>query len=401
MQRCRDVLKKLHPEETDLREALCYLKLAHSDAEYGLNGVDRTEWHVLRTNAVEMVSQLLRPLKAFNPELTTWERARDASIPVQGSRLRSGGKRPFNPQQIKEIYEQEKRRIHGELEPPPRPERGISVRGGGGRSEASVPSAAATDAARVIESNEQRVIRSTPERPGYPPPDLPLGEGPPGGRFQLATTDGEGSYDESYIRDRRRRGRAKNGQKKYGHQEDDLDFFRGVYQEELTALHNLDLGDDFRYPSDKAFSLYFPEFDFVKAMRSNSLRKWDGTIRDYPNFKHTYYRLVFVQREHYMHKILALEQMVPEEVKKELFHGLHNTVSDLGQRLRRLEDRFGGQEKQLKQIVNDLQKLANKGKVPYSELRKAVEDVSAYLDRPEHTSGSRRNIGGVTQKVGA
>ena len=109
MQRCRDVLKKLHPEEIDLREALCYLKLAHSDAEYGLNGVEKHEWHILRTNAVEMVSQLLRPLKAFNPDLTTWERVRDPGIPIQGGRLRSGGRRPFDPQQIKNIYEQEKR----------------------------------------------------------------------------------------------------------------------------------------------------------------------------------------------------------------------------------------------------------------------------------------------------
>ena len=87
----------------------------------------------------------------------------------------------------------------------------------------------------------------------------------------------------------------------------------------MNALQNLDLGDDFRYPSDQAFELYFPEFDFVKAMRSNSLRKWDGTIRDYPNFRHNYYRMVFVQREHYMHKILALEQMVSETIKKDCF----------------------------------------------------------------------------------
>ena len=218
------------------------------------------------------------------------------------------------------------------MEPPPRPERGSLGRSGTGRTESQAQRAAEADAGQPAGTPPP------PGRPRHPPPDLPLDEGPPGGRFPLATTDGETSYDDYGGRYRREKRRPRRNQKKYGHQDDDLDFFLGAYQEELTALQNLELGDDFRYPSDKAFALYFPEFDFVKAMRSNSLRKWDGTVRDYPNFKHTYYRMVFVQREHYMHKILALEQMVPEDVKKELFHGLQNTVSDLGQRLTRLEN---------------------------------------------------------------
>ena len=165
-----------------------------------------------------------------------------------------------------------------------------------------------------------------------PPPGYPVGGGPPGGRFELPTTGEDMGYDDCSAPERRgtNRCRKKGKQKgKYGHQEDDVDFFRGTFEEEAVAPHNLDFGDD---PSDKPFELYFPEFDFVKAMRSNSLRKWDGTIRDYPNFCHNYCRMVFVQRE-YMHKIMALEQMVPDQIKKELFHGLHNTVSDLGQRL--------------------------------------------------------------------
>ena len=166
-----------------------------------------------------------------------------------------------------------------------------------------------------------------------------------------------------------------------------------------NALQRLDLGDDFKYPSDKAFERYFPEFDFVKAMRGNSLRKWDGTIRDYPDFKHNYYRMVYVQREHYMYTVLALEQMVPENVKKELLHGLQYTVEDLGQRLRRLEDRFGGQEKQTKQLVNDLQKLQGRGRIPYGELRAAVEDVSAYLDRPSTLPGTGETLVVLLKKV--
>ena len=386
LHRCKDILKMRNPEEADLREGLCYLKLAHAEAEHGLIGVDLAEWHAQQAEAVAMVSQLLGPLRQFNPDLSNWERARDPSIPVQGARLRSGGKRPFDPQKVKATYEAERARIRAlalpTRSPPPRPEKG---------------NPAPPPRPHLPQDNVASGGVTPPGDGPARPPGMDVDEGPAGGRFVLATSEGETSYDERLTRHREKR--AGKNKKKYGHQSNDLDFFRGAFQEELEALQNLDLGDEFRYPSDRAFSLYFPEFDFVKAMRSNSLRKWDGSIRDYPNFKHTYYRMVFVQREHYLHKILALEQMVPESIKTELFHGLHHTVSDLGQRLRRLEDRFGGQEKQLKQIVNDLQKLGNKGKVPYPELRRAVEDVDAHLSRPGTLPGEGETLVVLLKKL--
>ena len=90
MSRCRTVLRQPHPEEADLREGLCYLKMAYSNAEYGLTRIERPNWHMLRAGAVDMVSQLLKPLCAINPELNNWERARDMAIAVQGGCLRSG-----------------------------------------------------------------------------------------------------------------------------------------------------------------------------------------------------------------------------------------------------------------------------------------------------------------------
>ena len=68
MQRCQNVLKLQHTDEADLREALCYLKYAYSDVEYGLTGVEKAECHMLRSAAINMVSQLLKPLHCFNPE---------------------------------------------------------------------------------------------------------------------------------------------------------------------------------------------------------------------------------------------------------------------------------------------------------------------------------------------
>ena len=416
MERCRAVLRQTGVQEADLRDSLSMLKLAHSDAERALLGVETSAWQRLRAETIVLVAQLLKPLRQFNPDLSTWERARDPTILVQGRSTRSGGKRPFDYPRIKSVYEEVRRRIWAKvvvreeaseaagsseerrdqasenhafsrypaLEPPAALQAGRSI------SEPAQPG-------RERKAGGSEPVMGGPTRPGTN--EL---SGPPGGRFWLKSTDEDSaSWTESsgrYRSDKDPRRKHKK-QKKYGHQEDDLDFFRGAFQEEARALQNLDLGDDYRYPSDKAFVKYFPEFDFVKAMRGNSLRKWDGSIRDYPGFKHNYYRMVFVQREHYMHKILALETMVPESVKKELFHGLQYTVEDLGQRLRRLEDRYGGEEKQMKHLVNDLQKLQSRGRIPYPELRAAVEDVGAFLERPSTLPGTGETLVVLLKKV--
>ena len=49
--------------------------------------------------------------------------------------------------------------------------------------------------------------------------------------------------------------------------------------------------------------------------------------------------------------------------------------------------------------MNDLQKLGSKGKVPYPELRKAVEDVSAYLDRPSTLPGAGETLVVLLKKL--
>ena len=428
IERCKAILAQKKVQEADLRDGLCLLKLAHSDAEYGLVGLEREDWQRLRANTIVVVAELLRPLRGFNPDLNTWERARDPTILVQGKDTRSGARRAFDYPRIKGVYEEIKRRIWSKIDLSEVPaddqvgsartdnRAGPSREAGAGPSLPRVEPPPALQAARANSDpspaqpgsgHQNRPARKREETRamsarGVQPDALPGYGGPLAGRFVMATTDGDSSSWTDVTRDehRRKERRQRNRKdKKYGHKEDDLDFFRGAFKDEASALQRLDLGDDFKYPSDEAFARYFPEFDFVKAMRGNGLRKWDGSIRDYPGFKHNYYRMVYVQREHYMHKVLALEQMVPEHIKKELFHGLQYTVEDLGQRLQRLEDRFGGQEKQTKQIVSDLQKLQQRGRIPYPELRAAVEDVGAYLDRPSTLPGTGETLVVLLKKV--
>ena len=53
----------------------------------------------------------------------------------------------------------------------------------------------------------------------------------------------------------------------------------------------------------------------------------------------------------------------------------------------------------MKQIVQDLQKLQSRGKVPYPELRAAVEDVNAYLNRPSTLVGTGETLVVLLKKV--
>ena len=71
--------------------------------------------------------------------------------------------------------------------------------------------------------------------------------------------------------------------------------------------------------------------------------------------------MVFLQREHYLNKLLALEYMVPDKVKESLFHGLKNTLKDFEHRLTRLEEEFGGSEYQVQYLVEVLDKAGRKG----------------------------------------
>ena len=123
-------------------------------------------------------------------------------------------------------------------------------------------------------------------------------------------------------------------------------------------------------------------------MKTGGLLKFDGTLRGYPGFRSNFYNMVYVQREHYLTKLLALEYMVPDKVKQTLFHGLQNTIQDFGHRLVRLEEEFGGTERQVQYLVDLLDKARCRGScLPYLELRELVREVQAHLDWTDATAG--------------
>ena len=116
--------------------------------------------------------------------------------------------------------------------------------------------------------------------------------------------------------------------------------------------------------------------------------KFDRMVRGYHGFRSNFYNMVFVQREHYLTKWLALEYMVPEKVKQALFHELQNTLQDFGHRIMRLEEEFSGSERQVQYLVEMVDKARRQGsQLPYVELRELVREVQAHLDRTDAQAG--------------
>ena len=396
--RCGKVLSKKPPEEAELREALCWLKLAMDLAEPVFIVEGTAERNQLLVESMRMVEALMAPLKNLNPALTSWDRARDPKYAVA---LRSGrrGSQPsktFDPAGVEKnfttvkatLYERFKVPVFRPAEPSP----------------ATETSGVAQDAVDAAASEPPSARTAESESVSQRPPIADVPSGPAVGDFLLETSASEARRAPAYApapsraavssdsgsenSSSRRRRRNRRAQSRYGHQEDDLDFFEQRFGAAQDALQKLQLGDNFRYPSDRAFKKHFPYCDFQKAMKTGGLPKFDGKVRGYPGFRSNFYNMVYVQREHYHPKLLALEYMVPEKIKQSLFHGLQNTLQDFGHRLTRLEEEFGGSERQVQYLVDLLDKARKRGsRLPYVELRELVREVRAHLDRTDATAG--------------
>ena len=59
----------------------------------------------------------------------------------------------------------------------------------------------------------------------------------------------------------------------------------------------------------------------MKHLKHGTLAKFDGTVKRYPAFKKNFFELVYAQRIGYLHKLMALEYMVPEKLQTRAFWG--------------------------------------------------------------------------------
>ena len=68
------------------------------------------------------------------------------------------------------------------------------------------------------------------------------------------------------------------------------------------------------YPDDFNFERYFERSDFLKAMKAGTLRPFDGTVAEYPDFRLSFYRHVHIQRGSVLDKITMLDALMPTTI---------------------------------------------------------------------------------------
>ena len=192
-----------------------------------------------------------------------------------------------------------------------------------------------------------------------------------------------------YLADTRRRPRYAREEEE--EEAEDEEYFKNRYEQENEEAEEIDLGPYFVYPSRRTFEKYFGEFDFIKHVRHGTLSKFDGTVKGYPAFRKNFYELVYVQRVGYLHKLMALEYMVPEKIQKELFGDLDNSAAHFGRRIKRLEQRFGGQDRQEQYLIELLTEAKAKAagrRLPYQELLELARHVDSHLAKGFRFTGT-------------
>ena len=88
-----------------------------------------------------------------------------------------------------------------------------------------------------------------------------------------------------------------------------------------------------------------------------------GNVASYPGWQATVVSLIHVQNVEVIHKCQALDKCITEDVRKKLgFHLLGANDYEYYLRIVRLEDYYGGKDRQLEALIDNLRCLGKVGK---------------------------------------
>ena len=140
-------------------------------------------------------------------------------------------------------------------------------------------------------------------------------------------------------------------------------------------------GAQWKVPTKAHCESNYPPFDFINQQKGDLLPVFQGNILDYPSWQATFYCNVHVQNQVVMYKCLALDQAVSLEIKKNLFSGLGTSAYEYWLRTQRLDDTYGGQQRQTMALVNQLDCLGDVSK-SMEMLQKSVFVLQQIIHTP-------------------
>ena len=122
-------------------------------------------------------------------------------------------------------------------------------------------------------------------------------------------------------------------------------------------------------PSEEEFKARFIKKDISKLLRTKIIGKFSGKSNDYGRFKAIFYPNVHVQQEPAHLKAADLDSLMDPEVREEVFGmGLGNDKWDYIERIERLEQRFGGEERMINFSLNKIKGLLSQSHKDYKKL---------------------------------
>lgn len=133
-------------------------------------------------------------------------------------------------------------------------------------------------------------------------------------------------------------------------------------------------------PDESDFKENFTKVSYSEAAQRLSSDKFKGTREDYVRWRNLFWHDIHVQQRPISLKLQALNNSVEDHVKESFFQGLCATAQDYATRLKRLEQRFGGEKHQEQYYLDRLSALYSKKGTDLDTLRDYVFAIEGYVN---------------------
>ena len=165
------------------------------------------------------------------------------------------------------------------------------------------------------------------------------------------------------------------------------------------AFCALPFGEAWVLPTAAQFAAMYTEFDFVRHFnRQGMLPVFSGKVLDYPAWQATFKHNVHVQNVDVMWKCIAFDQYVTEDVRTQLFGGLGTGANEYLLRTRRMDEKFGGKQRQMISMMKQLECLKNIDKSP-GALQQATFTLQHIIHTPYWTARGEEMVGMLMPKL--
>ena len=162
---------------------------------------------------------------------------------------------------------------------------------------------------------------------------------------------------------------------------------------------NMKFGENWPVPTIEEANKKYTVYDFHRnAPGGGLLPIFSENILDYPSWQSTICQSIHVQNRPVMQKCLALDSCVSDRLRSEMFTGLGTSAYEYWLRTQRLDDRFGGEQRQMAALMYKLDCLRNVEKSTQA-LQQAVYVLQHIIHTPFWTAKGAEMIGMLMHKM--